>query len=61
KTGFGGVIDMIHELNETGKLVYQLRKKSENKTITAEIIAEHDNNSHLFDKLIIRKIYLKTI
>lgn len=61
KTGFGGVVDMIHELNETGKLVYQLRKKADDKTVVAEIIAEHDNNSHLFDKLIIRKIYLKTI
>ena len=26
KTGFGGVVDMINELKETGKIVYQLRK-----------------------------------
>ncbi len=29
KTGFGGVVDMVNELKETGKIVYQLRK---NKT-----------------------------
>lgn len=26
KTGFGGVVDMVNELKETGKIVYQLRK-----------------------------------
>ena len=28
KTGFGGVVDMVNELKETGKIVYQLRKKT---------------------------------
>ncbi|EAC9629189.1 type II toxin-antitoxin system Phd/YefM family antitoxin, partial [Listeria monocytogenes] len=29
KTGFGGVVDMVNELKETGKIVYQLRKKQD--------------------------------
>ena len=33
KTGFGGVVDMVNELKETGKIVYQLLKSLENKTI----------------------------
>ena len=28
---FGGVVDMINELKETGKIVYQLRKKPDGK------------------------------
>ena len=59
KTGFGGVVDMVNELKETGKIVYQLRKKQDGKSVTAEVIGEQDNQTQLFDKLIIKKIFLK--
>lgn len=59
KTGFGGVVDMINELKATGKIVYQLRKKQNEKTVVAEVIGEQDNQAHMFDKLIIKKIFLK--
>ena len=61
KTGFGGVVDMISELKESGKIVYQLRKKHEGKTIVAEVIGEQDSTSSLFDKLIIKKILLNVL
>ncbi|EOH63520.1 MULTISPECIES: hypothetical protein [Enterococcus] len=61
KTGFGGVVDMLNELTETGKINYQLRKKPNGKIVIAEIIGEQDSQSQLFDKLIIKKIYLHEI
>lgn len=61
KTGFGGVNEMIHELTETGKIIYQLRKRQDNRTIVAEIIGEQDGQSPMFDKLIIKKIHLREI
>ncbi|WP_122646575.1 type II toxin-antitoxin system Phd/YefM family antitoxin [Enterococcus mediterraneensis] len=61
KTGFGGVVDMINELKESGKIAYRLRKKHNDKTVIAEVIGEQDSTSTLFDKLIIKKIYLKEI
>ncbi|MFV0558960.1 MAG: type II toxin-antitoxin system Phd/YefM family antitoxin [Enterococcus sp.] len=59
KTGFGGVVEMINELKERGKIVYQLRKKHAEKIVVAEVIGEQDSSSSLFDKIIIKKIYLK--
>lgn len=59
KSGFGGVIDMIKELKETGKMVYHLRRKPEGKSIVAEVIGEADNQSQLFDKLIVKRIHLR--
>ena len=61
KTGFGGVVDMLNELNATGKINYQLRKKSNNRTVIAEIIGEQDSQSQLFDKIVIKKVYLHEI
>lgn len=61
KTGFGGVVDMLNELTETGKINYQLRKKPNGKIVIAEIIGEQDSQSQIFDKLIIKKIYLHEI
>ena len=61
KTGFGGVNDMMHELNESGKIIYQLRKKNNQKMILAEVIGEQDGQSHLFDKLIVKKVYLREL
>ncbi|MGG5358821.1 hypothetical protein IGI57_001250 [Enterococcus sp. DIV0213j] len=60
KTGFGGVTDMLHELTETGKINYQLRKKQEQQTIIAEVIGEQASQSQLFDKMIVKKVYLHT-
>lgn len=59
KSGFGGVIGMITELKESGKIIYHLRRKSEGKTIVAEVIGEPDNQSQLFDKLIVKRIHLR--
>ena len=61
KTGFGGVVDMVNELKQTGKIVYQLRKKHEGKNVVAEVIGEQDNQTTMFDKLIIKKIHLKEV
>lgn len=61
KTGFGGVVDMVTELKQTGKIIYQLRKKHDGKNVVAEVIGEQDNQATMFDKLIIKKIYLKDI
>lgn len=58
KTGFGGVVDMLNELTATGKINYQLRRKTNSRTVIAEIIGEQDSQSQLFDKIIIKKIYL---
>lgn len=58
KTGFGGVVDMLNELTTTGKINYQLRRKSNNRPVIAEIIGEQDRQSQLFDKIVIKKIYL---
>lgn len=58
KTGFGGVVDMLNELTATGKINYQLRRKPKSRTVIAEIIGEQDSQSQLFDKIIIKKIYL---
>jgi hypothetical protein len=58
KTGFGGVVDMLNELTATGKINYQLRRKPNSQPVIAEIIGEQDSQSQLFDKIIIKKIYL---
>lgn len=57
KTGFGGVVDMLSELMETGKINYQLRRKPQNRTIIAEIIGEQNSQSQLMDKIIIKKFF----
>ncbi|MDT2756133.1 type II toxin-antitoxin system Phd/YefM family antitoxin [Enterococcus asini] len=61
KTGFGGVVEMVNELKQTGKIVYQLRKKHEGKNVVAEMIGEQDNQAAMFDKVIIKKIHLKEV
>lgn len=58
KTGFGGVVAMLDELNETGKISYQLRKRQQDQSVIAEIIGEQEANSPVFDKLLIKKIYI---
>lgn len=50
---------MIEELKETGKIIYHLRRKADNKSIVAEIIGEPDNQSQLFDKLIVKRMHLR--
>ncbi|MBO0481724.1 type II toxin-antitoxin system Phd/YefM family antitoxin [Candidatus Enterococcus courvalinii] len=58
KTGFGGVVAMLDELNETGKISYQLRKRQHVQPVIAEIIGEQEASSPVFDKLLIKKIYI---
>ena len=60
KTGFGGVVEMLNELKETGKIIYHLRKRTGEISVIAEVVGESDNQSTMFDKIIIRKVYLKT-
>ncbi|MGM0213604.1 type II toxin-antitoxin system Phd/YefM family antitoxin [Enterococcus sp. AZ109] len=58
KTGFGGVTELLRELNETGKIIYQLRRRENNKIIYAEITAEMEELPRGTDKLLIRKVNL---
>lgn len=50
---------MMNELNETGKIEYQLQKKEDRTNIFAEVIGEQSNQSNLSDKIIVKKIHLK--
>ena len=59
KKGFGGVVDMINELKETGKICLSIAQKADGKSVSAEVIGEQDNQTQLFDKLIIKKYSLK--
>ncbi|WP_348922841.1 type II toxin-antitoxin system Phd/YefM family antitoxin [Enterococcus rotai] len=51
--------EMMNELNETGKIEYQLQKKEDRTNIFAEVIGEQSNQSQLSDKIIVKKIHLK--
>lgn len=51
--------EMMNELNETGKIEYHLQKKEDRTNIFAEVIGEQSNQSHLSDKLIVKKIHLR--
>ena len=51
--------EMMNELNETGKIEYQLQKKEDRTNIFAEVIGEQSNQSHLSDKIIVKKIHLR--
>ncbi|MDN6640052.1 MAG: type II toxin-antitoxin system Phd/YefM family antitoxin [Tetragenococcus sp.] len=59
KTGFGGVTEMLNELKQSGKIVYQLRQKSAGANVLAEIIGEQDKKAQLLDHINIKRIYLK--
>lgn len=52
--------DVIQEINETGKIEYQLEKKQDRTNIFAEVIGEQSNTSQLPDKLIVKKIHLRS-
>ena len=59
KTGFGGVTEMMKELEDTGKIIYQLRRREHNKVISAEIFGEpQEFQRGSADKLMIRKVNL---
>ncbi|WP_375180443.1 type II toxin-antitoxin system Phd/YefM family antitoxin [Enterococcus rotai] len=51
--------EMMNELNETGKIEYQLQKKEDRTNIFAEVIGEQSNQSQLSDKIIVKKIHLR--
>lgn len=51
--------EMMNELNETGKIDYHLQKKEDRTNIFAEVIGEQSNQSHLSDKIIVKKIHLR--
>lgn len=58
KTGFGGVTEMMKELRETGKILYQSRKRH-GMIVFAEIIGEVTEYTQT-DKIMIHKIQLIT-
>ncbi|MEI5992760.1 prevent-host-death protein [Candidatus Enterococcus mansonii] len=59
KYGVDDYTEMMNELNETGKIEYQFQKKEDRTNIFAEVIGEQSNQSHLSDKLIVKKIHLR--
>ncbi|MCA5012606.1 MULTISPECIES: type II toxin-antitoxin system Phd/YefM family antitoxin [unclassified Enterococcus] len=59
KTESDNYNEMMNELNETGKIDYQLQKKEDRTNIFAEVIGEQSNQSQLPDKLIVKKIHLR--
>lgn len=61
KTGFGGVTELLNELQSSGKIVYQLRKKSQAVSIYVELIGELDQQSSLLDRVVIKKIVVREI
>lgn len=50
--------EMIHELNESGKIDYLGQEMMKAGRILAEVIGEQSNQSNLPDKIIIKKIHL---
>ncbi|GGC83060.1 type II toxin-antitoxin system Phd/YefM family antitoxin [Enterococcus wangshanyuanii] len=59
KTESDNYNEMMNELNETGKIDYQLQKKEDRTNIFAEVIGEQSNQSQLPDKLIVKKVHLR--
>ncbi|GCF92895.1 prevent-host-death protein [Enterococcus florum] len=58
KTGFGGVTEMVKELGEVGKIIYQLRRRENHKTIYAEIVGDLEDLRRGTDRLVVRKVNL---
>lgn len=58
KRSSGGIVNMIIELNETGKIVYISHQRRTGSRFVAEVIGEQDPQSPLFEKVIIKKIHL---
>ena len=52
--------EVIKEINETGKIEYKLEKKEDRTNIFAEVIGEQSSTSQLPDKLIVKKIHLRS-
>ncbi|MBO0439748.1 type II toxin-antitoxin system Phd/YefM family antitoxin [Candidatus Enterococcus ikei] len=61
KIGLDDYSEMMNELNETGKIEYEFQKKEDRTNIIAEVIGEQSNQSHLSDKIIVKKIHLKIV
>lgn len=58
KTGFGGVTELLREIYETNKIIYQLRRRENNKVIYAEIFGELDEHQRNSDVITIKKVNL---
>ncbi|MGX7351214.1 prevent-host-death protein [Enterococcus canis] len=56
KSEFGGVGNIVKELEETGKLVYQLRQRD--NAVKVELIGTPDSQAALFDQLIIKRFHV---
>lgn len=61
KTGFGGVTELIKELQTTGKMVYQFRKKSQEKNLYVDLIGELDVQNQLGDRMVVKKILARQL
>lgn len=58
KRSSGGIVNMVIEMNETGKILYRSHKRRDGSRFIAEVIGEQDPQSQLFEKMIIKKIHL---
>ncbi|MFR4285837.1 type II toxin-antitoxin system Phd/YefM family antitoxin [Enterococcus italicus] len=61
KTGFGGVNELMKELQTTGKIVYQYRKKNHEKSLFVDLIGELDSQNPLVDRMIVKKILARQL
>lgn len=61
KTGFGGINELMNELQSTGKVIYQLRKKNQGAVLFVELIGEPDHQSHLLERVVIKKILARQV
>jgi hypothetical protein len=61
KVGSDDYTEIMTELNETGKIKYDLQKKEDRTKIFAEVIGEQSNQSKWPDKLIVKKVYIREV
>jgi hypothetical protein len=61
KVGIDDYTEIMTELNETGKIKYDLQKKEDRTKIFAEVIGEQSNQSKWPDKLIVKKVYIREV
>ncbi len=61
KTGFGGVNELMKELQTTSKIVYQYRKKNHEKSLFVDLIGELDSQNPLVDRMIVKKILARQL
>ncbi|MDH6365298.1 PHD/YefM family antitoxin component YafN of YafNO toxin-antitoxin module [Enterococcus sp. PF1-24] len=53
-----GIQEMMYELQKTGKIVYYSQMKRAGERFIAEVVGEQDSQSALYEKMIIKRVYL---